>query len=87
MSDKRTIIDLAGAWLRPQESSSSGAIDHQSALKPAVSAALAQFVKGFALVLAVITGVSMAPRPAAADDDAVRPFSVSASPICSLPPA
>lgn len=38
----------------------------QSAVKPAVGNALAQCVKGVALALAVIAGVSAAPRPAAA---------------------
>jgi phospholipid transport system substrate-binding protein len=38
----------------------------ESAVKPAVSTALARFVKGFALALAVIAGVSAAPRPVVA---------------------
>jgi phospholipid transport system substrate-binding protein len=40
--------------------------ERESAEKPAVSTALAQFVKGLALALAVIAGVSAAPRPVAA---------------------
>jgi phospholipid transport system substrate-binding protein len=40
--------------------------ERESAVKPAVSTALAQFVRGFALALAVIAGVSAAPRPVAA---------------------
>jgi phospholipid transport system substrate-binding protein len=38
----------------------------ESAVKPVVSAAFARFVKGFALALAVIAGISAAPRPVAA---------------------
>ena len=41
--------------------------ERESAEKPAVNTALAQFVKGLALALAVIAGVSAAPRPVAAD--------------------
>ena len=66
--DKRLIIDPAGVRLRDRQSSSSGVAEHASTVKPAVSTALAQFVKGVALALAVIAGVSAAPRPAAADD-------------------
>jgi hypothetical protein len=40
--------------------------ERESAVKPAVGTALAQFVKGLTLALAVIAGVSAAPRPAAA---------------------
>jgi phospholipid transport system substrate-binding protein len=38
----------------------------ESAVKPVVSTAFARFVKGFALALAVIAGISAAPRPVAA---------------------
>jgi phospholipid transport system substrate-binding protein len=38
----------------------------ESAVKPVVSIAIARFVKGFALALAVIAGISAAPRPVAA---------------------
>ena len=40
--------------------------ERESAVKPAVSTALAQCVKGFTLALAVIAGVAAAPRPVAA---------------------
>ena len=43
---------------------------HESTARPAVSSALAQFVKGFALALAVIAGVSAASRPVAAETPA-----------------
>jgi phospholipid transport system substrate-binding protein len=66
--DKRLIIDPAGVRLRDQQSSSLGVAEHENTVKPAVSTALAQFVKGFSLALAVIAGVSVAPRPAAADE-------------------
>jgi phospholipid transport system substrate-binding protein len=68
MSYKWLIIVLAGVEVREQESNSAGVTEHESAAKLAVSRALAQFVKGFALALAVIAGVSAAPHPAAADD-------------------
>jgi phospholipid transport system substrate-binding protein len=42
--------------------------EHESAVKPAAGTALAQFVKGFALALAVIAGVWVASKPAAADE-------------------
>ena len=45
------------------------AVQH-TAVKPASSTALAQFVKGFAFAVAVILGVSAAPRPAAAETPA-----------------
>ena len=40
--------------------------ERSSAVKPAVSTALARFVNGFALALAVIAGVSAASGPVAA---------------------
>jgi phospholipid transport system substrate-binding protein len=51
----------------------------ESAVKPAVSTALAQCVKGFALALAVIAGVSAAPRPAAAGQTPAEFISVIGS--------
>jgi phospholipid transport system substrate-binding protein len=68
MSDNRLIIDPAGMRLRDPQISSSSVTHRQNGIKPAVSGALAQFIKGFALALAVIAGVSVAPLPAAADD-------------------
>lgn len=38
------------------------------AVKPAICATLSQCIKGFVVALAIIAGVSVAPRPAAADD-------------------
>jgi hypothetical protein len=46
-----------------QESSTSGVTEHESAVKPAVSTALARFGKGFALAIAVIAGVSATSSP------------------------
>jgi phospholipid transport system substrate-binding protein len=68
ISDKRLTIVPAGVRLRDQQSSSSGVIKHESAVKPVVGTALVRFVKGVALPLAVIAGLSLAPPPAAADD-------------------
>ena len=68
IGDKRLIIDPAGVRLRDRQSTSLGVAEHENTVKPAVSTALARFVKGFSLALAVIAGVSVAPRPAAADD-------------------
>ena len=45
------------------------AVQH-TAVKPPVSTALAQFVKGFAFAIAVIVGVAAAPRPVAAETPA-----------------
>ena len=53
-----------------QERSASGVTEHESAVKPAVSTALARFGKGFALALAVIAGVSATSRPVAAETPA-----------------
>jgi phospholipid transport system substrate-binding protein len=53
---------------RDQTDSSSCAIQCQRAVKPAVSTAFALFAKGFALALAVIAGLSVAPRSVAAGD-------------------
>ena len=68
ISDKRLIIVPAGGRLRDRQSSSSGVIEHESAVKPVVSTGLAEFIKRLALALAVIAGLSLAPPPAAADD-------------------
>ena len=51
---------FTGAW------SSLGVTQRERELKPSVSTALARLVKGLALALAVIAGVSAAPRPVAA---------------------
>jgi len=67
MSDNRLTTYTAGVKRRDQESSSSHVTQHKSAVKPA-STALAMLAKGFALAVAVIAGLSAAPRPAAADD-------------------
>ena len=64
--DKRLIIDTASVGLRDRQSISLGVTEHERAVKPGLSAAPAPFIKGFALALAVIAGVSAAPRPAAA---------------------
>ena len=53
---------------RDQRDSCSPATQCQPAEKPAVSSAFALFAKGLTLVLAVIAGLSMPPRSAAADD-------------------
>jgi phospholipid transport system substrate-binding protein len=55
---------------REQHNSSSGVAEHESAVKSATSSALARFVKGFALALALFAGVSAAPRPVAAETPA-----------------
>jgi phospholipid transport system substrate-binding protein len=65
---RRTAARLA---LRDQTDSSSCAIQHQRAVKPAASTAFALFAKGFALALAVVAGLSAAPRSAAAGDPPV----------------
>ena len=62
---RRTAARLA---LRDQRDSSSRATQCQRAVKPAAGTAFALFAKGFALALAVIAGLSAAPRPAAAGD-------------------
>jgi phospholipid transport system substrate-binding protein len=76
MSDKRLIIDPAGVRLSGQESSSSGVTEHESAVKAAVSTALAKFMRGFALALAVIAGISAASGPVAADETPAEFISV-----------
>ena len=53
-----------------QESSTSGVTEHESAVKPAVSTALARFGKGFALAIAVIAGVSATSSPVDAETPA-----------------
>jgi phospholipid transport system substrate-binding protein len=53
---------------RDQRDSRSHATQCQPAVKPAASTAFALFAKGFALAVAVIAGLSAAPRSAAADD-------------------
>jgi hypothetical protein len=60
------MLETVQRTIENQESSSSGVTEHESAVKPAVSTTLARFVKGFAVALAVIAGVSAAPRPVAA---------------------
>ena len=62
------LLRRTAARLRDQTDSSSCAIQRQTAVKPAASAAVALFAKGFALALAVIAGLSAAPRSAAAGD-------------------
>jgi len=62
------MLETVQHTIENRESSSSGVTEHESAAKPAVSTALAQCVKGFALALAVIAGVSVASRPVAADE-------------------
>jgi hypothetical protein len=53
---------------RDRRDSRSHAMQCQPAVKPAASTASALFAKGFALAVAVIAGLSAAPRSAAADD-------------------
>src|SRR6201987_3333607 len=53
---------------RDQRDSRSHAMQCQPAVKPAASTAFALFAKGFALAVAVIAGLSAAPRSAAAED-------------------
>jgi phospholipid transport system substrate-binding protein len=64
------MLEAVQHTIEDQESSSSGGTEHESAVKPAVGAAVARFVKGFALALAVIAGVSAVPRPVAAETPA-----------------
>jgi phospholipid transport system substrate-binding protein len=65
-----SLFHPSGVRPNDYESSSSGITEHESALKPAVSIGLARFVKSFVLALAVIAGVSAAPRPVAAETPA-----------------
>jgi phospholipid transport system substrate-binding protein len=67
-SDKRLIIDPAGARRRDRERSSSDVTAHEHAPKRAVGAALARLIKGVAVGLALAAGVSAGPRPVAAAD-------------------
>ena len=53
-----------------QQSSTSGVTEHESAVKPAASTALARFGKGFALAVVVTAGVSATARPIAAETPA-----------------
>ena len=62
---RRTAARLA---LRDRKDSSSRAIQSQRAVKPAASTAFALFAKGFALALAMMAGLSVPPRSAAAGD-------------------
>jgi phospholipid transport system substrate-binding protein len=64
MSDKQLATDLAGG----RRSIRARMIGHESAVKPAAGTVFARLAKGFTLILAVIAGLSAAPRPAAADD-------------------
>jgi phospholipid transport system substrate-binding protein len=63
-----SVNDPAGVPRCYRESSSSGVTEHGSAVIPAVTTTLAQFIKGFVFALAVVAGVWVAPHPAAADD-------------------
>lgn len=65
---RRTAARLA---LHDEADGSSCAIQNQRALKPAASSAFALFVKSFALALALIAGLSVAPHSATADDTPV----------------
>jgi phospholipid transport system substrate-binding protein len=62
---RRTAARLA---LRDQTDSSSRTTQCQRAVKPAASTAFGLSAKGFALAIAVIAGLSVAPRPVAADE-------------------
>src|SRR6266404_1710732 len=61
---RRTAARLA----QDQKIGSSRAIQRQRAVKPTATTAFALFAKGFALAVAVIAGLSAAPRSAMADD-------------------
>jgi phospholipid transport system substrate-binding protein len=61
---RRTASRLA----RDQKDSSLRATQYQRAVKPAATNAFALFAKSLALAVAVIAGLSAAPRPAAADE-------------------
>ena len=67
MSDKRLTTDAAGVRRSDQEGSSSHLTQHKSALQPA-SVALAMLARSFTLAIAVIAGLSAAPRPATAGE-------------------
>jgi phospholipid transport system substrate-binding protein len=64
------MLEMVQHTIENQESSSSGVTQHESAVKLAVSAALVRFLKGSALALAVIAGVSAVIRPVAAETPA-----------------
>jgi phospholipid transport system substrate-binding protein len=68
MSDKQLATDPAGGRRRDRQSIPARMIRHEGAVKPAAGTAFARLVKGFTLILALIAGLSAAPRPAAAED-------------------
>jgi phospholipid transport system substrate-binding protein len=70
MSDKPLTTDPAGVRRRDQESSPRHFTQRKTAVQPA-NAALAMLARSFILAIAVVAGLSTAPRPAAADEASV----------------